>query len=495
MKQNKLKVAFAASEAVPFAKTGGLADVAGTLPVFLGELGCEVKLFIPKYSSIDETKYGLNYCWELGELPIRVAGNVYSVHVHKSSLPDSNVEVYFIDCPHYFFRGSIYTNDSDEDERFILFSKSVIETLQRLQWAPDILHCNDWQTGLLPLLLKDNYGWDKMFNETKTVFTIHNIGYQGVFPKTVMFSAELNGDYFYPGGPVEFYDKVSFMKAAIVFSDVINTVSEKYAEEILTAEYGNGMEKSLLDRKEDLYGILNGVDYDVWNPVSDRLIPFRYNAGYLNGKLKNKKFLLEHFNRDYKENLPLIGIISRLVKQKGFDLVAQEIDNLMQLKANWIILGSGEDSYENLFKDVALTYPGKTAIYIGYNNELAHLIEAAADIFLMPSHYEPCGLNQIYSLKYGSVPVVRKTGGLADTVQDWHELIIKKDESGTGFSFNDYSGTALLTTLQRSIDTFKNKTVWKKIQKNGMNKDYSWKTSAEKYISLYGIALKGKNKF
>ncbi len=485
MDQKKIKVAFAVSEAVPYAKTGGLADVAGTLPISLEELGCEVKLFMPKYSIIDETEFGLSYCWELGEIPVRLGANVHSVHVHKSTFPDSNVEVYFIDCPHYFFRESIYTEDSDEDERFILFSKAVIETLQRLQWIPDILHCNDWQTGLLPLLIKDNYSWDKLFDQTKTIFTIHNIGYQGVFPKKALLNAEIKSEYFYPEGPVEYYDSVSFMKAGIVFADVVTTVSPTYAKEILTPEYGNGLENVLAQRKNNLFGILNGVDYSVWNPDTDRLIPFRYNAGYLTGKIKNKKFLLEHFKIPYKENIPLIGIISRLVKQKGFDLVSQVIDDLMKLNAQWIVLGSGESNFENLFREIEKKNPKKVSVYIGYNNELAHLIEAASDIFLMPSHYEPCGLNQIYSLKYGAVPVVRKTGGLADTVHDWYELVENNDESGTGFTVNYYSGAALKETLQKAIETYKDKTVWKKILKNGMSKNYSWKTSAEKYIELY----------
>ena len=484
-----MNVAFVSSEVFPFAKTGGLADVAGALPKELAKLNCEVKVFMPKYNFVDEAKYGLKYCWEIGEMPLRVNGITRFVHLHQAKLPDSNVEINFIDCPHYFFRGQVYTNDFDEDERFILFSKGVIEVLQRLKWTPDIIHCNDWQTGLLPLFVKDNYSWDRMFDKTAFLFTIHNIGYQGVFSKNSLFAGEIKGSLFYPGGPVEKEGNVNFMKAGILFSEIVNTVSPTYAKEILTPEYGAGLESVLKSREEDLYGILNGVDYDTWDPSDDKLIPFRYNSQYLSGKTKNKKFLLDHFNMKFKDRTPLIGIISRLVAQKGFDLVAGIINQLMELNAQWVILGSGEDKYEQMFNGLLKNYSNKVAVYIGYNNELSHLIEAASDLFLMPSRYEPCGLNQIYSLKYGTVPVVRKTGGLNDTVQDWHEYLSMGEKTGTGFSFNDYSENSLFTTIKRAVETYEDKTVWKKIQLNGMNKDYSWNAAAKAYVDLYNKAL------
>ncbi|MCH7774678.1 MAG: glycogen synthase GlgA [Bacteroidetes bacterium] len=485
-----MKIAFAAAEAVPYAKTGGLADVAGSLPKELEKLGCEVKVFIPKYFLIDEEKHKLHYNWDIGEMPIRINGITRSVHVLQSILPGSNVEVNFIDCPHYFHRHRIYTNDADEDERFILFSKGVIETLQRMQWAPDIIHCNDWQTGLLPLFVKDNYNWDRLFDETATLFTIHNIGYQGRFSTSVLFNAEIREELFYPNGPVEHDGTVSFMKTGIVFADILNTVSNKYSHEILKPDLGAGLDGILMERKEDLYGILNGVDYSIWNPKTDEYIPYHYSPEDLSGKIKNKRFLLDHFNMPFEVTVPLIGIVSRMVAQKGFDIFAEAINNLMELNAQWLILGSGEDQYEQLFRELAHKLPQKVGTYIGYNNELSHLIEAGADMFLMPSRYEPCGLNQIYSLKYGTVPIVKKTGGLADTVHDWDELISFGLETGTGFSFNDHTGYALLTSVQRALNNFKNKTVWKKIQLNGMAKDYSWKHSAEQYIELYRLAKK-----
>jgi starch synthase len=481
-----MKIAFAASEVYPFAKTGGLADVAGALPIDIAKLGNEVKVFMPKYNFVDDDKYDIKYCWDIGEIPVRVNGTIRFMHLHQAKLPDSNVEINFIDCPHYFFRGQVYTNDPDEDERFILFSKGVIEVLQRLKWAPDIIHCNDWQTGLLPLFVKDNYKWDRMFEHTAFLFTIHNIGYQGIFSSKSIFAAEIREDLFYPGGPAELNGDVNFMKIGILFSEIINTVSPTYAKEILTPEYGAGLESILQARKSDLYGILNGVDYKTWDPANDKLIPFRYTPDYLSGKIHNKKYLLEHFQIDFDESIPLIGIVSRLVSQKGFDIVGDVISRLMNLEAQWMVLGSGDSKFEEMFNAIAHNNSDKAAVYIGYNNEISHLVEAASDIFLMPSRYEPCGLNQIYSLKYGTVPVVRKTGGLNDTVQDWHEVkSAGGEETGTGFTFEDYTGHALYTTLVRAIDTFHNKPVWKKIQKNGMSRVYSWQNAAESYLDLY----------
>lgn len=484
-----IKIAFVASEAIPYAKTGGLADVAGTLPKVLEKLGCEVKLFIPKYFTIDESKFNLKYNWNIGEIPIMVAGHIRSVHVLQSKLPGSNVEVNFIDCPHYFHRAHFYTNDIDEDERFILFSKGVIEALQHFNWKPDIIHCNDWQTGLIPLLLKDNYSWDNLFKNTSTVFTIHNIGYQGKFSKESLIKAEINERYFYPMGPVEFYNDVSFMKAGISFADIITTVSHTYAKEILTPDYGAGMENILLQRKDDLYGIINGVDYTMWNPETDEQIPFNYTLNSLSEKTKNKEYLLKQFGMPFKKETPLIGIVSRIVEQKGFDIFAEVINSLLNLNAQWIFLGSGEDKFEDLIRWLVNHYPEKVGAHIMFSDILSHLIEAGSDMFLMPSRYEPCGLNQIYSLKYGTVPIVRNTGGLADTVRDWHYSELSYDNRGTGFSFDSFTGNALLDTVKRAIKTFGDKTTWKRIQTNGMNKNFSWEPSAQEYIKLYKYVI------
>ena len=411
-----MKIAFVSSEAVPFVKTGGLADVAGALPKALNNLGCEVKVYIPKYSDIDETQFDLQYRRDVGEMLIKVAGNMRVVKLYQGNLPDSNVIIIFIDCPYYFHREAVYTNEDDEDERFILFCKGVIEAMRIEKWSPDIIHCNDWQTGLLPLYIKDNYKGDRLFSKTKTLFSIHNIGYQGRFPKSSMLKADLNEIYYFREGPVEIENTFSFLKTGLWFADIITTVSETYSREILTPEYGSGLENVLILRRDSLYGILNGIDYTAWDPAKDFYLPFHYSSNDLSGKLNNKKYLLDHFNLKFDEHIPLIGIISRLTLQKGFDIFAEALPELIKLNAQWIIVGNGEEKYEDLFRSLTNNFPEKVASFIGFNIELSHLVEAGSDMFLMPSRYEPCGLTQIYSLKYGAVPIVRKTGGLADTM-------------------------------------------------------------------------------
>lgn len=483
-----MKIAFVSSEVFPFSKTGGLADVSSSLPNEIAKLGNEVIVFSPKYYTVDEKKYNLEFQDWIGTIPVRTAGIVHNVYVHKGSLQNSNVPIYFIDFPPFFHRKLFYTNDFDEADRFILFSKSVIELIQRLQWKPDIIHCNDWQTGLIPLLIKDNYSWDKLFLNTASVFTIHNIGYQGKFGIEALDKAEIKRDYYYNFGEVEHGGNVNFMKAGISFADVINTVSKTYAKELLTSEFSYGLDYILKYRQHDFYGILNGVDYETWNPETDKFIPHNYSIDSLERKIENKKELLKQFNIPFNPQIPLIGIVSRLAIQKGFDLIANSLDYLSKLNCQWIILGNGEKYYEEMFQTFSYYHPEKVACYIGYNDELSHLIEAGADMFLMPSHYEPCGLNQIYSLKYGTVPIVRKTGGLADTVRDWDEMKSYGSETGNGFSFVHYDGFGLTNAVERAISAFGNKVVWQKIIKNGMRCDYSWQNSAKKYVDLYKIA-------
>jgi starch synthase len=301
--------------------------------------------------------------------------------------------------------------------------------------------------------------------------------------------AELPADLYENFGILVHEGDSNFLKAGILYSDIINTVSDTYAKELLTPEYGSGMDGYLWLRHTDFFGIINGVDYTVWDPETDSTIPYNYSLKNMSGKLKNKKALLEKLSMPFSSEVPLIGLVSRLVAQKGFDIIGDVLGDLLKLDAQFVILGSGSPEYEQMFQNAANSYPNKIGVYFGYNEELAHQIEAGADIFLMPSHYEPCGLNQIYSLKYGTVPVVRKTGGLADTVQDWNEFNQYGQDIGNGFSFYEYSGKALLSSVVRAINDFHNKPVWRKIQKNGMTKDYSWKHSAEEYIELYNRAL------
>jgi starch synthase len=483
-----MKVAIVSSECAPFAKTGGLADVVGALPKYLAARGVDVKVFIPKYDSIDEKKFGLEYQDTIGEMKVRVGGFPRSVHIHKAVIPRSSVEIFFIDCREYYYRGMIYTEQWDEDERFILLNKAVIELCQRLQWAPDVFHCNDWQTGLLPLFVKDNYSWDRMFDHSAFLYSIHNIAYQGRFSFDTIMKAEIRPEYG-RGGVLDFDNSFCMMKGGILFSEVVSTVSETYAQEVLTPEFGSGMEGILRQKENDFFGVLNGIDTDEWDPATDKHIPYHYSKEDRTNKMKNKQFLLEKTSLIFDENIPVIGIISRLVAQKGFDLIADAIHGLMGLNAQWVILGSGEEQFEKLFTAMNNTLPQKCWTYLGFNNELAHLIEAGADMFLMPSHYEPCGLNQMYSLRYGTVPIVRKTGGLADTVHDWHEYSAQGKNSGNGFSFHDATGYALQSTVKRAIDSFHIPEEWTTIQRNGMSGDFSWEHSAAEYIRLYERAI------
>ncbi len=487
-----MNIAFVSSEVVPFAKTGGLADVSGALPIELTKLGHNVNVFMPKYFSIGEKTFNLQHESWFGEIPIRVANQIHNIKVFKGLLDDSKTEIYFIDYPQYFHRQSLYTNDFDEDERFILFSKAVIELMQRLEQQFDIIHLNDWQTGLIPLLIKDNYSWDKTFNKIASVYTIHNIAYQGSFPKETLEKAELNYKHFEVDGEIEHHGRVNFMKAGISFADVITTVSEKYAEELKTPEFGFGMELVLNYRKNDFVGILNGIDETVWAPEIDSYIPYKYSLKSMKGKEKNKIEMLKKFGLPYNKDVPVIGIVSRLASQKGIDLILSSIDYLLSLDIQLVILGTGEQEYEQRLNEISHNNPEKISVYIGYSNELSHLIEAGSDMFLMPSQFEPCGLTQMYSLKYGTIPIVRNTGGLADTVLDWDDRIFRGNLDGNGFSFNDYNGYALTDAIERAVYSFHNKKLWKQLQKNGMETSFSWEVSAKKYISIYEKALAKK---
>lgn len=488
-----MKIAFVTSELEPFAKVGGLADVAHGLTKSLAGLGCDVKIFLPRYSSIDPWREELHYCFDINEIKLKISEKEFSVHTFKKELhlnQKVKIEIYFIDSPYHFDRGSIYTNDVDEGERFLLFSKAVIEICQRLKWAPDVFHINDWPTGLLPVILMQHYSWDLLFKNSKFLFTIHNIEYQGNFSPEIIYKNHLDGKYFYLGGPLEFHGKVSFLKAGIVFSDIITTVSENYAREILKPEFGGGMETILQTKKTALFGILNGVDYSEWNPKTDRFIPYRYSEKSLYRKSKNKIELLKSFHLPEDIETPLIGIVSRLVSQKGFDLLISGIDEILKLNVRFVILGSGEKKYEDFFRGLNYSFPDRFGLKIGFDNHLAHLIEAGADMFLMPSKYEPCGLNQIYSLKYGTVPIVRKTGGLADTVKDWDYFYQLGVKTGNGFVFEDYSAHAMIDAIRRAITKFSDKKLWREIQLNGMKENFSWDISARKYYDLYRQLIK-----
>ncbi len=475
-----MRIAFATSECVPFAKTGGLADVSGALPSALVAEGCEVKVFMPLYGSINTINHGLSFARELYDIPVQIGGEAVYYHVwHKKN--EAGVEHYFIDCPRYYHRPSLYTNDADEDKRFLLLQNAVFQILQRYHWPPDILHGNDWQTALLPVYLREKYGWDSLFWHTASVLSIHNLAYQGAFSKESIYHAGLFYDKYYPMGPYEFHQAFSFLKAGLLYADAITTVSETYAREIQTPEYGERLDGVLAMRRDDFYGILNGIDPNDWSPRVDKFIPQRYDFDSFADKIKNKKALLDYAKLPFHENVPVIGLITRLAVQKGLEIISQAFPELMQMPLQLVFLGKGEQKYEDFLNWAASTYPEKVAVYLGFNNELAHLITAGCDMYMMPSRYEPCGLNQMYSLNYGTVPIVRKTGGLADTVNDYHEF----HQQGNGFSFGDFTPYALYTSIQRALTLFYQKEEWMRVVERGMTEDFSWQKSARRYIEVY----------
>jgi len=455
--------------------------VGGALPKALAESGCEVKVFLPLYGAIDPALYDFQRVEDLGNASLALGDRLLTFEVYRTLLPNSDVQVYFIDCPELYRRSRIYTNDPDEDERFIFFQLAVIDVLVNLGWSPDVIHCHDWQTALIPVLLKERFRGAKPFANTASLLSIHNVVYQGRFSKEAVQKAGLSYDNFYPGGPFEMDNAFCFLKTGIWFADVITTVSETYAHEIQTHEYGAGLDGVLDKRRTDLYGILNGIDITVWNPSIDEYLPHKYSVDTIGDKRPNKKALLERVQLPPGDDIPIVGIVSRLAGQKGFDLLGPIMDRVMQLPIKFVVLGVGEEKYEQFFQTCAEEFPGKFSTTIGFDNQLAHLITGGCDMFLMPSSYEPCGLNQMYSLNYGTVPIVRRTGGLADTVKDYHEYY----KTGNGFTFNDYTPEALYLTILRVLDLFKDKGEWLDIMRRGMQEDFSWHASAIKYIDIY----------
>jgi len=488
-----LNILFVSSEVEPFAKTGGLADVSCSLPKAIKELGHEIRIIMPRYRLIDERKFKLHDIIRLKDIQIPVGKKVEIGNIKSSFIDDlkDKVQVYFLDNETYFGRDGIYQSPTtkkdykDNDERFIFFCRGVLETLKRLGWEPDIIHCNDWQTGLVPAYLKTLYKSEPMFKSIKTVFTIHNMAYQGIFPKESFAKSNLPNDLFKPEG-VEAYGNFNFLKAGIHFSDIITTVSEKYAEEICNSpEIGAGLNGLLSSRRKDLYGIVNGIDYQAWDPAKDDLIYRKYDIKTIEAKIDNKRALLSKFDMEFSENLSVIGMISRLADQKGFDILLEIIEDIFKYDICIIMLVSGDNHYEKKLESIHKKYPQKLGLVIGYNNELAHLIEAGSDMFLMPSKYEPCGLNQMYSMRYGTVPIVHATGGLDDTVEDY-----SGNGKGTGFKFYKYDSKELMKAIQRALKVFQQPEEWKRIMRNGMSKDFSWANSARKYINLYKDLLK-----
>lgn len=495
MRKDKLKVLLVSPEVVPFAKTGGLADVVGALSKVLPKFGCEVKTILPKYKMVEEEKFKLISA-EIPLPEIKIGDKKLKFRLKRYKLKESEAEYLFLANKGYYDREELYRDNKtgydyvDNDERFILFARGVLEIIKALNWRPDLIHCNDWQSALIPAYLRTRYEEEEFYKRIATLFTIHNIAYQGIFPKETFDKLGLKKELFYPLSPFEYWGKVNFLKVGISYADILNTVSERYAVEIQSGpEFGYGMEGMLRDRNQDLHGVLNGIDYEEWSPEKDKLIPYNYGEGNLWVKSKNKEFLLKQAGLESDENIPLIGMISRLASQKGFDLLQEMAEKIMSLELELVILGTGEEKYHIFLSELEKKYPKKVKIYLKYDNKLAHLIEAGSDIFLMPSRYEPCGLNQLYSLKYGTIPVVRETGGLADTIEDYNP----QTKKGTGFVFKDYNGEELLLALNRALELFKDKNAWKDLMLQGMKKDFSWEASAKRYIQLYNKAIAKKS--
>lgn len=474
-----MKIIFAASECVPFAKTGGLADVVGALPQALAELGHTVSVYLPKYK---QTKL------ENAKVLLPSITVPFDDQYRFCSVLDggkrSGVQFYFIDYPPFFHRDALYGTPAgdypDNAERFALFCRAVIEA-SKVLGVPDIFHCHDWQSALIPVLLRTSYSGDPVFRGTHTVFTIHNIGYQGLFPADTLPLLMLPWELF-TIDQMEFYGKANFLKGALVFSDHLTTVSKKYAQEIQTSEYGFGLEGVLRSRAGSLTGILNGVDYGEWSPEKDKHIVRQYSAENLAGKKECKYDLLRQFGLESAPiSTPVIGIVSRFAAQKGFDLIAEIANDLARLPIIITALGSGDKEYQDMLVKLSRQYPDKIAVKVAYDNALAHKIEAGADMFLMPSRYEPSGLNQMYSLRYGTVPIVRATGGLEDSIEPWDPGSAK----GTGFKFSAYSGVMMLNCIQDALRSFKDQTAWNKLMLNGMKKDFSWNVSAREYVKIY----------
>jgi starch synthase len=466
---------------LPFSKTGGLADVVEALPRALVAQGHEVAVVLPRYRGTKATAV------VMPSLTIPMGGTRLRFPTIADGTLLSGVRYYFVDDPEYFDRDGLYGESSgdfpDNPERYTEFCRAAIEIAKHV-WPADVFHCHDWQTALVPVLLRSSYSEDQLVKDIPVVFTIHNMGYHGQFGKDVLGRVGLPQSVFHPGG-IEYFGNVNLLKGGLIYSDYLTTVSKKYAEEIRTPEYGYGLDGVARDRGDRLVGILNGVDYAAWDPAKDKLIAAKYSAKDLGGKQVCKQELLEIFGLS-PEHLgrPVIGIVSRFADQKGFDLIAEKAHELMREDLVLVALGTGERRYEDLFRALAVAYPGRVGVKIAYDNAIAHKVEAGADMFLMPSRYEPSGLNQMYSLKYGTVPIVRATGGLDDSIEPFD----LEHGTGTGFKFKEYSGEALLYAVRQALHHYMDERIWKRIQLNGMAKDFSWKGPAAEYTKLYEAA-------
>lgn len=488
MKKRTLQIVIVTTEIVPFSKVGGLADVMGALPDELEKLGCDVTIITPLYDSIDRSEFGIERDAGVTPCAVTVGNRTEPFDVCSARKPGTGINVYFIENEDFYGRGGVYTVPAtgeafvDEDERTIFFNRAVLETIKACGLFPDVIHCNDFHAGLIPAYLLLEEADDPHFKETGTVFSVHNLAYQGNFEREFIAKAGFDSTLFTPLSPFEYWGNVNVMKIGLSYAGLISTVSETYAEEIMSSEeYGYGMEGILRSRKKDIIGILNGIDLEAWDPASDRLLPFTFSPNNLAGKAKNRTALLKEYNLPTRNGMPVIGMVSRLVDQKGFDILSEAFDRLMKLKMYLVVLGTGQQEYHDSYTKLAAKYPKRFSLKLEFNNGLAHLIEAGSDFFLMPSRYEPCGLNQMYSLRYGTIPIVRATGGLKDTITD----LTLKGGRGNGFTFDEYEAGALASAVERAVSFYRNDGVVNKVRKRIMREDHSWLRSAKEYVKLY----------
>ncbi|HWJ78311.1 MAG TPA: glycogen synthase GlgA [Niallia sp.] len=472
-----MKVLFAVSECVPFIKSGGLADVAGSLPKELKKQGTDVAIIMPKYQDIPahllakSKKKGFFY------VPIGWRNQYCGIE----ELKYDGITIYLVDNEWYFKRSGLY-GYGDDGERFAFFNRAVLESLSFLNEYPDIIHCHDWHTAMIPFLLNIDYKWKKKYSNIKTVFTIHNLQFQGILPKYVLGDLLNISDDYFNSDQLEFYGNVNYMKGGLISADKITTVSPTYRNEIQTEYYGEKLNNVLVKRSSDLYGIINGIDEDTYDPEKDDIISVNYSASSLDKKKENKRFIQQKFGLKVDENIPVISMITRLTKQKGLELVRHVFHEIMEEDVQFLVLGTGDPEFENFFREMEYKYPDKCKAYIGFDEGLAHQIYAGADLFLMPSKFEPCGLGQLIALRYGNIPIVRETGGLNDTVFSYNE----NTREGNGFSFTNFNAHDMLYTIRRGIHYFQNeKEVWNLLMKNAMLMDNSWAQSAFKYNQLY----------
>jgi starch synthase len=476
-----MHIVFAASECAPYVKTGGLADVVDALPREIVRLGHQVTVYLPYYRQVAARVPDKKAVIRSITIPFRSYSRFVTI---LDGGKHDGVQIYFVDCPELFDREYIYATPTgdygDNWERFGLFSRAVLEAGKQIA-VPDIFHLHNWQSSIISVYLRTLYATDPVYSSVGTILTIHNAGYQGLFPPVTVENLLFPWDIFRLDR-VEHYDNFNFLKGGIVYSDAITTVSRKYAEEIQTPEFGNSLDAAIRRRAGDLHGILNGVDYSKWNPATDHNIAAHYTPENLAGKADCRRDLLHAFGAgQISETTPVLGIVSRFATMKGFDLIAAIADQLMQEDVVLVALGTGEPYYENLFRTLQERFPAKVFVRVLFDEALAHKVEAGSDIFLMPSRYEPCGLNQIYSLKYGTVPVVRATGGLDDTISEWNA----ETRTGTGFKFHGERPEDFLGTIRHAIDVFRDKDTWQTLMRNGMAQDFSWAKPAEEYLKLY----------